>query len=149
MGLNEDHQQLPATDDEASSSSSSSSTTTAVVTNVTKSNSNAEDWKSELMFYLNDKRVILNDVTPDTSLLEYLRSPGIVSSSSSLSLINLSIKPRCCSVLIRKFCVEVRKTGTKLACGEGGCGACTVMISHFDAEQQVRRTNHNIFIVEV
>lgn len=53
-----------------------------------------------LRFYLNGTKVILDDIDPEITLLEYLRGIGL--------------------------------TGTKLGCAEGGCGACTVVVSQYN-----------------
>jgi xanthine dehydrogenase/oxidase len=61
-----------------------------------------ETYLSEICFYINGKKVVEANVEPETTLLSYLRSP------------------------------KINLTGAKLGCGEGGCGACTVMLSHYD-----------------
>ncbi|KAK7429576.1 hypothetical protein QQZ08_003955 [Neonectria magnoliae] len=53
-----------------------------------------------LRFYLNGTRVVLDEIDPEITILEYLRGIGL--------------------------------TGTKLGCGEGGCGACTIVVSQFN-----------------
>ncbi|KAL1883938.1 hypothetical protein Daus18300_000046 [Diaporthe australafricana] len=53
-----------------------------------------------IRFYLNGTRVVLDEVDPEVTLLEYLRGIGL--------------------------------TGTKLGCSEGGCGACTVVVSQYN-----------------
>ncbi|PNY28942.1 Xanthine dehydrogenase [Tolypocladium capitatum] len=53
-----------------------------------------------LRFYLNGTKVVLDEIDPDVTVLEYLRGIGL--------------------------------TGTKLGCGEGGCGACTIVVSQFN-----------------
>ncbi|KAJ3533690.1 hypothetical protein NM208_g7875 [Fusarium decemcellulare] len=53
-----------------------------------------------IRFYLNGTRVVLDEIDPEITVLEYLRGIGL--------------------------------TGTKLGCGEGGCGACTIVVSQFN-----------------
>ncbi|TPX17122.1 uncharacterized protein E0L32_003240 [Thyridium curvatum] len=57
-------------------------------------------YNDTLRFYLNGTRVVLDEIDPEVTLLEYLRGIGL--------------------------------TGTKLGCGEGGCGACTVVVSQYN-----------------
>jgi xanthine dehydrogenase/oxidase len=57
---------------------------------------------SDLRFRVNGADVVIKDVDPDVLLVDWLRSPA------------------------------VGLTGTKKSCAQGGCGACTVMLSRWD-----------------
>jgi xanthine dehydrogenase/oxidase len=48
-----------------------------------------------------------------------------------ISLLSKNIDPR---TTLLQYIRYSGLTGTKLGCGEGGCGACTVMLSKYDAE---------------
>ena len=67
-------------------------------------------YAADLRFYLNGRPVTLTDVSPRLLLVDYLRS------------------------------AEVGLTGTKIGCKQGGCGACTVLLSTYDAD--ARRVTH-------
>lgn len=57
---------------------------------------------TDVVFYLNGTRQILKAPPPDLMLIDWLRSP------------------------------DVRLTGPKKPCGQGGCGGCAVILSHWD-----------------
>jgi xanthine dehydrogenase/oxidase len=59
-----------------------------------------------MLFYVNGNRFAIPDPDPTTLLIDWLRSDAI------------------------------GFTGTKLSCGEGGCGACTVMLSRWEPEER-------------
>ncbi len=61
--------------------------------------------KDQITFMLDGALLTLTDVSPQTRLIDYLHRP------------------------------EVNKVGTKLVCGQGGCGACTVMLTSYDHSQ--------------
>ncbi|CAH0702363.1 unnamed protein product [Spodoptera exigua] len=60
---------------------------------------------TELVFFVNGKKVVEPNPDPEWTLLWYLRK-------------------------------KLRLTGTKLGCAEGGCGACTVMISKYNRKEK-------------
>ncbi|HEY4640059.1 MAG TPA: molybdopterin cofactor-binding domain-containing protein [Thermoanaerobaculia bacterium] len=59
-----------------------------------------------ILFYVNGTRFEIPDPDPTTLLVDWLRSDAI------------------------------GFTGTKLSCGEGGCGACTVMLSRWNPQER-------------
>ncbi|KIX06271.1 xanthine dehydrogenase, molybdopterin binding subunit [Rhinocladiella mackenziei CBS 650.93] len=61
----------------------------------------SEFTESTLKFYMNGKKVVLENPNPEWTLLDFIRS-------------------------------QHDSKGTKLGCGEGGCGACTVVLQSVD-----------------
>ena len=64
---------------------------------------------AEVTFYLNGRRITIDNPAPDLLLIDYLRSP------------------------------QVGLAGPKKSCGQGGCGACTVILSRWDGEKPEHR----------
>ena len=65
-------------------------------------NSPVAQFATDLRFVLNGSEVVIDKVDPSILLVDWLRSP------------------------------RVGLTGTKKSCAQGGCGACTVMLSRWD-----------------
>ncbi|MED6170845.1 xylitol dehydrogenase [Stylosanthes scabra] len=73
---------------------------------------------NEPLLYVNGVRRALPDGFAHLTLLEYLRAKLIMGHSVLFGTKDIGL------------------TGTKLGCGEGGCGACTVMVSSYDAKSR-------------
>jgi xanthine dehydrogenase/oxidase len=61
---------------------------------------------NQVSFYLNGKEVTIKDPSPDLLLIDYLRSP------------------------------EIALAGPKKPCAQGGCGGCTVILSHWNTAEK-------------
>lgn len=62
--------------------------------------------QNSISFFLNGENVVIQDQGIDTLLIDYLRSPG------------------------------VHLAGPKKPCGQGGCGGCTVILSHWNGKDK-------------
>ncbi|MBW8832572.1 MAG: molybdopterin-dependent oxidoreductase [Burkholderiales bacterium] len=70
-----------------------------------------EGFATDLSFSVNGVPIVMRDVDPTALLVDWLRSP------------------------------DVGLTGTKIGCKQGGCGACTVVLSHWN--EATRKVEHS------
>jgi xanthine dehydrogenase/oxidase len=68
--------------------------------------------QNSISFFLNGENVVIHEPDTDTLLIDYLRSPG------------------------------VHLSGPKKPCGQGGCGGCTVILSHWNTKDKKGKAEH-------
>ena len=79
-----------------------------------------------IRLFLNGEAHTVANADPDMTLLQFIRSHGASTRPRSL---RCAYRRRCRVALTRAAAADL--TGTKSGCGAGLCGACTVMLSHF------------------